>query len=81
VLSAFGLTNKVLAANPVSSAEELVTRRLDRKSCRACRATISSFRASPQNGRTVVSVVSQWDMTGLEVSSSMPVDAQNFEVK
>lgn len=36
------------------------------------------FSREPQSGRTVVS---QWDMAGLDVSSNMPVDARNFEVK
>ena len=36
------------------------------------------FSRELQNGRTVIS---QWDMTGLEVSSNMPVDSRNFEVK
>ena len=36
------------------------------------------FSREPQSGRTVVS---QWDMPGLDVSNNMPVDARNFEVK
>jgi len=36
------------------------------------------FSREPQSGHTVVS---QWDMPGLDVSSNMPVDARNFEVK
>jgi hypothetical protein len=36
------------------------------------------FSQEAQSGRTVVS---EWDMTGLDVSSNMPVDSRNFEVK